>query len=93
MSNADDNAFGEMPVSKTANEVTEEGNKGFWWKNMENYISHRESLFSVYKPQNSMQVVRQKWSALNNVLEGTWLNPHSNKQTGTHNRIKRHTIS
>jgi hypothetical protein len=29
LSHADDNALGEVPVSKTANEVAEERNKGF----------------------------------------------------------------
>jgi len=38
--------MGEVPVSKTANEVTEERNEGFWWKN---FISQREPFLSVYR--------------------------------------------
>jgi hypothetical protein len=53
---ADDNALGDMPVSKTANEVTEERNKGFWWKNMDNYFSQSKPLFNVYRSQNRVQV-------------------------------------
>jgi hypothetical protein len=55
LSHADYNALGEVPVSETANEVTEARNKGLWWKN---FISQREPLLSVYRPQNSVKVVR-----------------------------------
>jgi len=45
VSHADYSAPGEVPVSKTANEVIDERNKGFWWKHF-------------IRPQNSVKVVR-----------------------------------
>jgi len=56
LSHADYSALGEVSVSKTVKEVTEERNKGFWWKN---FISQRKPLLSVYRTQSSAKVVRE----------------------------------
>jgi hypothetical protein len=45
LSHAGYNALGEMPVSKTANEVTEEMNRSFWWKNMEKFNQSKGTTF------------------------------------------------
>jgi len=52
---ADYNALGEVPVSKTAKEVTEGIKVEKYGKN---FISQREPLLSVYRLQNSVKVVR-----------------------------------
>jgi hypothetical protein len=45
LSHADYSALGEAPVSKTANKVKEERNKGFWLKNMEKFHQSKGTIF------------------------------------------------